>query len=377
MMLAKSTFFQVIYQVVLLLTFATRSPILSALFVLVNVVLIANSFKVFLSLTPVVGGIILTFILVTGVMFAVNAYRYLPAIVFWALGIFTVLGMAALLSFKDVVMKASGITLYSFQLISLLFCAYYGFDNFPWENPLEKVIPGASANGITSYIVILQLNYSAMRYVSDKKPPYLAIIFTILIAVAGYGRGSIVSGVLILFLSLFIQLFSDKALKVGILIVVLITGIVVFYFTYQTEIDFFILSKTKFAAAGVKSSHREFMVADYLGKMNWYNSIFGAGYEDTAITTYYHNNPHNSFIRAHSIFGLPYLLIIFITPLVAMAFYNSILNTLFVGFCFLVLSLRCYTEPNLFPSIMDFYYFSLILFPIQISRFDKKQSITA
>ncbi|MFT6716154.1 MAG: hypothetical protein ACJA0Q_000786 [Saprospiraceae bacterium] len=365
-MLVNSVIFQTLFQVILLLAFATRHPSLSALFFLFSLIVIFSSFKKFRHMSLLVKIVGVSFTVVTGFMFALNIFRYPPAVVFWVLGIVTYLSVVLLLSNKETFRRASGITLYAFQAVAFFSFAYFGFENFPWANPLEKIIPGASANGITSYVVILQINYSLCQYVRGKKAPTLSMIFTVIIATAGYGRGSIVSGILIILLTVGMQFFTKNRYKMFIAV----GAVVVFgFFTYlknQDAVDFFFLSKTKFSSAGVKSSHREFMMNDYMNKINLTTFFQGAGYENTAITTYYHENPHNSYIRAHNIFGLPYLIIIFVMPFVTYFFYKKRTHVLFSFVLLMILSLRCFTEPNLFPSIMDFYYFALLLYPATI-----------
>lgn len=367
-MLVRSVIFQSAYQAILLWAFASRSPIFMALYFLMTVVLLANSYNRFHNLSLPVKIIGLIFIGVTGVMATVNVFRYLPAAVFWVLGVMTYLSSVALFQEKTVYMKASGIVLYSFQVISLFLCLYFGFENFPWENPLEKIIPGASANGITSYVVILQINYSLCRYISGKKAPWLSLIFTMLIAVAGYGRGSVVSGLLIILLTFGMMFLSKDRYKAFFIGSIIISSIVGGYIKYKNDVDYFLLSKTKFLSAGIKSSHRDFMIKDYKAKINFGTILQGAGYEHTAITRYYHNNPHNSFIRAHNIFGLPYLIAIFLSPLFAFYFFKKWTHIIFSFFLFLVLALRCFSEPNLFPGIMDLFYFSLLLYPVSIKQ---------
>lgn len=42
--------------------------------------------------------------------------------------------------------------------------------------------------------------------------------------------------------------------------------------------------------------------------------LFGVDYFGTSILYEFNSNPHNSFLRAHHIFGFPYLFVIVISP---------------------------------------------------------------
>jgi hypothetical protein len=365
-MLVNSVIFQTLFQVILLLAFATRHPSLSALFFLLSLVLIISSYKVLGQFSLIVKIVGVAFIGVTGVMFTLNMFRYLPAMVFWVLGIVTFLCTSLLLRNKYFFQKASGWTLFFLQGVTLFSFVYFGFENFPWVNPIEKIIPGGSANGITSFVVILQINYSLCKFVRGEKAPILPLIVTLIIAIGGYGRGSTICAILLILLTAGIQVFTKNRWKMITVVCLVVLGGTVYYIKNKSNIDYFLVQNTKFSSAGTKSSHREYMMKDYKKKINWGTFFQGAGYENTAITTYYHNNPHNSYIRAHNIFGLPYLIIIFVMPFVAYLFYRSKIHAVFGFGLFLILTIRCLSEPNLFPGIMDFYYFALILFPASI-----------
>ena len=113
------------------------------------------------------------------------------------------------------------------------------------------------------------------------------------------------------------------------------------------------------------------MLNAYLHKIDYFESFTGVDYSNTIIEVFYNNNPHNSFIRAHSIFGLPYLGLIFFIPGLIFIFYKKIKYRFYVSGVLLILFFRTYAEPIMFPSLLDFYYFSILLFPV--FAYTKKQ----
>ena len=73
----------------------------------------------------------------------------------------------------------------------------------------------------------------------------------------------------------------------------------------------------------------------------------------------FNNNPHMSYIRAHHIFGLYYIMLIALVPFVL--FSRVVRNHdgvgLIVFIAILALLLRCASEPLLFPTLFDTFFF--------------------
>lgn len=301
-------------------------------------------------------------------MAIINFYRYPLGVYFLVVTLITILSVPILLSNSLIFYRASKITLYLCGVIILLFCYHYGFRNFGKENPIEKIFHGASANGITSYLVVVLLNFIVISYILNKKTPILAILMVLAIALIGYGRASILSVLLVILLTIVAEFFSKNKYKV-IFILAVFTSVGVHYFVkYNEEIILLYESKTKFGGSSFQSSHRDNMRIEYLNKLDYVGSLTGVDYSNTVIQKVYFNNPHNSFIRAHSIFGLPYIVIIFLIPIVIFIFYEKNKYRLYVAGVLVILYFRTFAEPIMFPSLLDFYFFSILLFPIFVNK---------
>jgi hypothetical protein len=87
--------------------------------------------------------------------------------------------------------------------------------------------------------------------------------------------------------------------------------------------------------------------------------INGANYDETIIDRELNGNPHNSFIRAHHNYGLLYVIFILSTIFLCIFTNQSFKKIILYGSIMLVLVFRIWTEPILFPTILDFYFFSI------------------
>lgn len=235
------------------------------------------------------------------------------------------------------------------------YLATSGLDSFP----LERMIPDSSSNGITSYLVILQANYCVARYLAKGKLPFLSTLLTLGICVVGYGRGSILSAVVIIAVN-FITFSLRKSPRHFFAAIALFAGVAVWLgIAYGDDISYFVEANTKIGS-GLYDQHRDSIIKDY-GRLIDENSLLiltGADYKGTVIEADYNMNPHNSYIRAHHIFGLPYVMLMLLFPFLASArlpWRARVYPLALVA----VMLFRAATEPILFPTMLDVFFFSV------------------
>jgi hypothetical protein len=261
----------------------------------------------------------------------------------------------------------------SIQYVSLVLCCVYWIIAFViitglmfyWDEPepLGAIFPWASTNGLPSYLIIVQIAYSLSRYLSTGRVPVVAAAVTLVVAVFGLGRGSVIVALILLVFSILINLHSLKFIKkkkylsfVSLIFAFIAISFFVGYHDVTAEFISAWINKSRFSA-GFLDEHRGQMLTDYLGKMNAVNFLFGASYENTSIESVYGGNPHSSFIRVHSFYGLFGLILVF-APLAWVAFLRVPRFHKFVFLVFVMLALlRSATEPILFPTPLDFFYF--------------------
>jgi hypothetical protein len=185
------------------------------------------------------------------------------------------------------------------------------------------------------------------------------MFLTMWICLLGYGRGSIVSaGCLIVCSTLYsLKSLTNAGKKSRVLFFVLAFGLVVFI--ALPGVQKYLEDKTKLGQ-GFEDFSRNAMIKDYLLLLvsDPISMLIGADYYGTTIDSVGQGNPHNSFIRAHHIFGLPYfiagLFLFFFTCRFDLRFITSC-GTVFIA----IMLFRGFTEPILLPTMLDIFLISL------------------
>lgn len=233
-----------------------------------------------------------------------------------------------------------------------------------WEEaePLGAIFPGVSTNGLPSYLIVLQIAYSITYYFKHNRLPLWSTVGTLIVAVFGLGRGSIIIAGLILLSSVLINAWTTESRaerKIYLVAGMLASpALVIFLFTYYTEVISYLnvaIEGSKFSG-GVIDEHRARMMTDYMQKMDVWSLFFGTSYHGTSIENIYGGNPHNSFIRLHSFYGLAGFLLVFLSFALIFASAKCLKHKT-VTLLFIIFSLlRALTEPIFFPSVLDFFY---------------------
>lgn len=268
--------------------------------------------------------------------------------------------------------------------------------------PLDEPFPTASSNNLTSTIIVLQLNYMAAQFALTGRTTILTAIVTLAICLVGYGRGSVGTALLIVFAhavfplqfttrSIPKRLVALAAFAVGLVVALgQTTTVLAAIYSFATTSP--ILSSvgstlsplgaglsplksylasvvTEFTAVetgtklalGIHDYARRDVLLDYIREMGISGWILGGSYQNTIIATEFHGNPHISYVRAHHLFGLPYLLMpLVMTGLLLWRLRNN-KACLPLGFVAAVYLLRATTEPILFPTVYDTCFFALCL----------------
>lgn len=244
-----------------------------------------------------------------------------------------------------------------FQLFIIGGIMYFGFNNFPMVSPLEKIFQGKSGNGITSYLIILQIHLFICHLFFQPKRNYLFYVtffFTFLISASTYGRGSLISSIFLIFVLI---VFYKRNFKL-----LLAIPISFFLIAVSLKIDVveFVERYTKLGR-GLNDYYREAAIFQYLDKINVKSFLIGANYKNTIISKELNNNPHNSFIRGHHNFGFIYLFTIGMSVFLSIINHKRFFHRGILSVLFLILFFRIFTEPVLFPTIFDYFFFSSIL----------------
>lgn len=234
---------------------------------------------------------------------------------------------------------------------------------FYWDSPepMGEIFPGSSTNGLPSYLIVLQGALSLSVFLGKNRLPIMSSLATLIVALFGLGRGSIIVAFLILVFSVFVNFLVGRKgpafyKRVILLCIMLSACLMIVEFFYIKVVLRELIVNSKFGA-GILDKYRGYMVADYLGKLDFWSFLFGTDYSGTSIASDYGGNPHNSYIRLHSFYGLWGLLLALLSPMFVLAAHKNLTHKLVV-FCMLIFVLiRAISEPILFPTLLDFFYF--------------------
>ena len=259
-------------------------------------------------------------------------------------------------------------------LAYILFVAAVLFFNWGEPEPFGAIFYWSSTNGIPAYLIILNIAYSIAYFLKYNRLPVIAAALTTIVAFFGIGRGSIVCGSLVLLLSIFVNLFvvkskQDMALAPKIALILLIPALTLIYnhadlISRQYEM---IAEGSKFEQ-GVLDVHRGYMLSDYLDKLDALSLFIGTSYEGTSIDLYYRGNPHNSYIRVHSFFGLFALFAVFAPLFLMLLSHKDRTQTIIIFLLVTVALIRAATEPILFPTPLDFFYIMYFVLYFRFAR---------
>jgi len=260
----------------------------------------------------------------------------------------------------DSLLKSYQIFFYVY-VICVLFLYYIHRDA---AEPFGEILKGVSTNGIPSYLIVLQVVLSLVAYTATGKLPLFSTLCTLLIAILGIGRGSILAACMIVVFSVFFNIFlSIKQHHYGVFAIYLF-GIVVLGIVGILHIDLvyqFLDGKTKILH-GLYDPYRAAIFSQYLDKINLVSFFTGAGYEGTDVEVLYENNPHIAFIRTHAYLGVGGLLLVFFSPLLLLIMPGKIMKK-FIFFTFIaILFFRALSEPILFPTLLDFFFCFILWF---------------
>jgi hypothetical protein len=196
----------------------------------------------------------------------------------------------------------------------------------------------------------------------------MSAVLTLGICIVGYGRGSILSTLAIIAVNFITFSLRKNPRQFFAAIGLLAVTAVWLAAAYGDQISYFVEANTKIGS-GLYDQHRDAIIKDYSRLIDDDSLLIltGADYKGTVIEADYNNNPHNSYIRAHHIFGLPYLMLMLSFPLLAFARLPWRLRAYPLALVTVML-FRAATEPILFPTMLDVFYFAVCFLTVQESR---------
>ena len=253
----------------------------------------------------------------------------------------------------------------AFQYQNILLVTLGLIYNYNEIDPIGSIIPWVSRNGITSVLLVCQITFSFVTYLYDKKNPIISSLAVVIISFYGLGRGSIIVSILLLLFGIFLNIFNSKSKLLKFSSVIVVFGLFL-YFGSNSETITLVenieegLNQTQFGQ-GYTDEARNSINKEYISNLDFWKFFFGSSYKNTSIEKNFGGNPHNSFIRLHSYYGIFGIIVLFFL-LISILIAKRNASVKFVLFGLLLLLLfRAYTEPILFPSSLDLFFLMMIV----------------
>lgn len=242
---------------------------------------------------------------------------------------------------------------------SVVAIAWVLYTYWGYPEPFGMVIEGSSTNGIPAYLIVLQVSLSLTIYLIHGRLPVLSTIFTFAVAFFGNGRGSLVVAALIIVVTLVLNvaLVGRQKSKLRWFFWLILMVVTFIWVIWGAELLELVSAYTKLSV-GLVDDNRLEIWEHYSRKIDGFTLFFGADYSGTVIEYQYSGNPHITYIRTHSLFGLPLTLLAMVSPALVLLARKTLAPKL-VFFVFISLAaLRATSEPIFFPTLLDFFYFT-------------------
>ena len=218
---------------------------------------------------------------------------------------------------------------------------------------LNELFPGSSRNIVGAMAVFIQIFYSASYYRLNKKLPQVFVWITLVIIFLAFGRSSIAAGVILLFAH--IVFLGRRKVKTSVFIIMLITILISLSGAFMKAQEY-IEYNTNFNK-GIESSRSE-IIKEYLSTTTGKKLVLGHPISDSQTALSLNGNPHNSYIRMHSYYGIVGVLFLCSVLMVLVLRVNKH-NFIYVIFILIYL-FRVFFEPLALFDIYDFLLFYLL-----------------
>jgi hypothetical protein len=287
---------------------------------------------------------------------------------YWMMGVVTILAITFLIKIPlpthEIIAKLLIILCFA---IGGLLVLNYGF-----EVDSESLIGGRS-NLLSATLIKVVCWYCFIMILVGHKEPILVPLVLLIFAIYLGGRSGIVISFGILLIS---ALFRATRSKISLIAITLIIPLLAWFFAADIFLD--IVDGTRLRH-GFEDDIRTEMIKEYINGIGPINLLIGGEFDPSGIIASYGGNPHNSFIRAHQMFGIvPIAFFALALTISVFALLSSPTRVSAYGFILggLIL-LRSFYDSVTFWLEMDFIILILLLNPILLTTLvhgDKRQS---
>lgn len=225
----------------------------------------------------------------------------------------------------------------AYQYVKRLFIAYLGMLSFEFINlgisnvdAFNHILAIGSRNIVSAICLCLLILLLAIGEVTGKRVSIFYPVATFVFCSFLYGKSGIILSFLILFFFI-IRYFSSKTVIFTFFILFLLL-----LFNYNSIYSYFI-QQTNFSS-GLESAERLEIIKEYINAIenDGFRIFFGVNIKDNLpMVFHYGNNPHNSFLNGHILYGLFHTIFFIILFFYIFIKSNNLLFS-FLTFCLLI-----------------------------------------
>ncbi len=226
-------------------------------------------------------------------------------------------------------------------------------------------LPGASGsvNLVSGILLFLQLAHCAATVQRTGRAPLLLPFVSMVLSFPMKGR----SGIALLSVLFLYCVFQRWSLNRGGRRLGLAIGTfgVAAVLTYQLQSVLLAVFQTTRLIHGFGDESRSTIREEYLASLSLWEVVAGGRYTASPAILNLLGNPHNSFIRAHYFFGLPFLVCLALLVVTAGAIaLRDGGGRWFVFGLLLLFAARAFVDAMAFPGLLDFIFFYLFFLVI-------------
>lgn len=257
-----------------------------------------------------------------------------------------------------------------YELLFYLVAGLVLYRIYVMKIPISRIIQdGSSYNYISINVLFFFMMASITRIAENKKISVLQSLVYLVVAISAYGRGGILSGLILIFgLVLFSTL--EKSSKWKLLLLVIIGLSIVAISLYWDELlNYLLINHSafvgKFALRGFSDSSRIELWSAFISnnKASMKGLLLGS---DPGLVRV-DENLHNSFLQMYSSFGVLFFLLNIVLTVITIKYYFA--NNHWKLLLFLVLVIRAFTDRVFYHGINEciYYYFLFDMMGTQLN----------
>lgn len=238
-------------------------------------------------------------------------------------------------------------------IIIIFFAIYITLGILP-----DDVFPRTSRNFISVLLLIGCSYHYISSYQNNLKPSFLIVFFSLIISLWAIGRsGIIVFSILTIFYPIYLKISNVKKTLMILSIFILTVFIFIFFSELLIEVGL-----SRFESMGVESERND-INSDYISSSlsSLQNLFFGPPYSTINSIVHVELNPHNSFIRLHTYYGLVGFVFFIVAYALAVKYYIKGKNLIFL-FLLFALTIRSYLDSTAFHGPFDPIIYFLIFY---------------